>query len=134
MANVGVAREPLTNRLEVNENASKSTAGSWLANSDGRLKKDRKNLNSASVLQKIMQLQGVTYYWDDQQTSYSASRPTSLQYGLIAQEFQRVLPEFVSTDQEGFLQMAYGTLDPLFIEVFKAQQMQMEELKKNCKH
>ena len=128
--NVGVAREPLTNRLEVNGNASKSAAGSWLANSDGRLKKDRKNLNSASVLQQIMQLQGVTYFWDDQQTSYAASRPTSLQYGFIAQEFQSVLPDFVSTDKEGFLQMAYGTLDPLFIEAFKAQQGQIEALKK----
>lgn len=128
--NVGIAREPLTNRFEVNGNASKSTAGSWLANSDGRLKKNRKDIDGKTILQKIMQLNGVTYHWDDNKTSFASSRPSELQYGFIAQEFQEILPDFVSTDNEGFLQMAYGTLDPLFVEAFKEQQGQIQDLKK----
>jgi len=126
---VGLARTPLTNRLEVNGNASKSSAGSWLANSDGRLKKDINPIHSKDVLSRITQLQGVTYYWNDTVTSWSADRPPEIQYGFIAQDFQKEFPDLVSEDAEGYLQMGHGTLDPLFVEAFKAQQEQIEELK-----
>ncbi|MEK7411944.1 MAG: hypothetical protein AAB263_01355, partial [Planctomycetota bacterium] len=38
--NTGIRRTPLTNSLEVEGDASKSSAGDWLANSDARLKKN----------------------------------------------------------------------------------------------
>jgi hypothetical protein len=40
LGSVGVGRLPTANALEVQGNASKSTAGDWLANSDRRIKQD----------------------------------------------------------------------------------------------
>ncbi|MEM6699384.1 MAG: tail fiber domain-containing protein, partial [Bacteroidota bacterium] len=64
--NVGINKIIGTNdnALEVNGNASKSTAGNWLANSDARLKKNIKVLNSAQALEQLLSLQGITYEWN----------------------------------------------------------------------
>ena len=49
--------------------------------------------------------------------------------GVIAQEIQKVAPEAVSTDAEGYLSVAYGNLAGLLIEGIKEQQKQIDELK-----
>lgn len=108
-------REPTTNALEVNGNASKSSAGDWIANSDERLKKDIQPLQGA--LQKLQKLNGITYQWNDDKTG--ATRPTGSQMGFTAQNIQSVFPELVSRDAQGFLQTAYGTYDALYVEAIK---------------
>ncbi len=52
--NAGVRRIPSANAFEVQGNASKSTAGSWLANSDGRIKQDIQPINNATFSRSIM--------------------------------------------------------------------------------
>ena len=59
---VGIGMTPSTNLLEVNGTASKTAAGDWLANSDARLKKDIKQMDSKAVLDKMLALKGITYY------------------------------------------------------------------------
>lgn len=124
----GVGRVAATNRLEVEGTASKSTAGNWLANSDARLKKNIRPLDSEDVLQKMLALRGITYEWDDDQTG--SKRPEGVQYGFTAQNIQGVFPELVTEDNLGFLQTAYGTYDAMYVEALRAQQNQIEELKK----
>ena len=116
-SNVGLGMTPTTNKLEVNGTASKSTAGDWLANSDQRLKKNINTIPSGYALQKLLQLRGVTYEWNDDKTGYI--RPTGVQIGFIAQEIQKVFPEKVIEDAQGYLQTAYGDYDPLYIQAFK---------------
>lgn len=123
--NVGIRRTPTTNDLEVNGTASKSVAGSWLANSDRRLKKDIATINQTNALDKILALRGVTYQWNDTKTGMD--RPKGIQYGFIAQELMEVFPSKVSKDNLGYYQTAYGDYDPLFVQAFKEVNQKIEK-------
>ncbi len=124
---VGIGRTATTNLLEVEGNASKSSAGDWLANSDARLKTNIRQLNSEQVLQKLLSLQGVTYEWADDKTG--TQRPDGIQYGFTAQNIQQVFPSLVEEDALGYLQTAYGTYDAMYVEAIRALQQQITELK-----
>lgn len=115
----------LPNTLSVNGNASKSTAGSWLANSDRRLKKNIETITPKSALEKITSLRGVAYEWNDTQTGIE--RPTETQYGFIAQEIMEVFPEKVIEDGQGFYQTAYGDYDAFFVQAIKELKLQLQE-------
>ena len=52
------------------------------------------------------------------------------QIGLIAQDVEKVLPELVNTDSEGFKSVDYTKLGPVLIEAIKEQQQQIDQLKK----
>ena len=51
---------------------------------------------------------------------------TSLQTGFIAQEVQKIFPELVETDQEGFLSVNYTGLIPHLLEAIKDLKHQVE--------
>jgi len=121
---VGIGMTPSTNLLEVNGDASKTAAGDWLANSDARLKKDIKQMDSKAVLDKMLALKGITYYWND--TVTGSKRPTQLQYGFTAQNIQEVFPILVEEDSLGYLQTAYGTYDAMYVESMRALQQQID--------
>ena len=114
---LGVGRTPITNRLEVEGNASKSSAGDWLANSDERLKKNIVPLDPEEMVEKLLALKGIQYEWNDDKTG--TTRPTGTQYGFTAQNIQSVFPELVEEDGNGYLQTAYGTYDAMTIEVLR---------------
>jgi hypothetical protein len=114
---LGIGRDPETNRLEVNGNASKSTAGDWLANSDARLKKNIIPLKPEEMIQKMLALQGITYEWNDDQTG--TKRPEGIQYGFTAQNIQEVFPALVEEDARGYLQTPYGTYDAMMVEAIR---------------
>lgn len=111
--------------FESNGDARKATAGEWLANSDSRLKKDIASLDQEEMLSKVLKMRGVTYAWDDQVTEFS--RPEGTQLGFIAQDIQEVWPEKVTEDGKGYLQTAYGTYDPVFVEAIKALNAKIEQ-------
>jgi hypothetical protein len=115
---LGINRTPVTNPLEVNGNASKSSAGDWLANSDARLKKNIRHLDSGQMLEKLLALEGISYEWNDQVTG--SFRPEGTQLGFTAQNIQQVFPDLVEEDNLGYLQTAYGTYDPVVVEAIRA--------------
>ncbi|WP_299113215.1 tail fiber domain-containing protein, partial [uncultured Winogradskyella sp.] len=127
----GFSRIPTTNVIEVNGNASKTAAGDWLANSDGRLKKNINTFNETDALNRLLQMRGVTYEWNDNHTGNN--RPEGQQYGFIAQELQDVFPENVSLDNQGFYQTAYGTYDALYVQSIKALHTKIETLEQENK-
>ena len=124
--NVGVGMVPNANRLSVNGNASKTSAGDWVANSDARLKKNIQPLNSAATLDKMLALKGITYQWNDDKTGFD--RPSGETYGFTAQNIQEVFPELVSEDNLGYLQTAYGTYDAMYVECIRALNEKIEKL------
>ena len=71
-------------------------------------------------LEKVQQLRGVTYEWKD-----SGDRT----YGLIAQEVEKVIPELVDTDEEGYKGVGYQNMVSVLIEAVKEQQTQIDALK-----
>ncbi len=121
---IGIQRDPATNAFEVNGNASKSSAGDWLANSDERLKKNIAPIRNP--LEQLLRLKGITYQWNDTQTGLA--RPQGTQMGFTAQNIQKVFPELVSTDARGYLQTAYGTYDALLVEAIRELASKVEML------
>ena len=82
------------------------------------------------ILQKMLSLRGITYEGDDDQTE--STRPEGTMYGFTAQNIQKVFPELVTEDAQGYLQTAYGTYDAMYVEAIRALytlvQQQQEEL------
>lgn len=72
-------------------------------------------------LQKVSQINGYTYDFID--TKYTrverSTKVTSRFTGIIAQELEKVLPEAVHKDQNGFLSIAYGNVAGLLVEAIK---------------
>jgi len=125
---VGIGRTPTTNILEIEGQASKTTAGAFIANSDSRLKKDIQPITGDEALSKLTKLEGVTYYWNDNKTGIE--RPKEKQIGFIAQNIQKVFPDKVTTDKQGYLQTAYGDYDAIFVESIKALNEKIKAIEK----
>jgi hypothetical protein len=86
-------------------------ATAWGAQSDRRLKKDIKPVENA--LSKIQEINGVTY-------NYKVDKSDEpKRVGVIAQDVQKVLPEAVSKDEKGYLNVRYSELVPLTINAIK---------------
>ena len=58
------------------------------------------------------------------------SKPQKEQIGFSAQEVQKVLPQLVSTDNQGFLSVNYTAMIPILVEAIKEQQILIEALQK----
>lgn len=113
--------------FQVGGDASKNSPGSWSGHSDKRLKKNIHALNSADMLNKLLQLQGVTYEWNDKFTQ--TQRPTGVQMGFIAQNIESVFPDKIKKDANGFLMTAYSEYDPIFVEAIRELHQMITELK-----
>jgi len=88
--------------------------------SDVTLKDDVQVIDSA--LYKLLQVRGVTFVRND-------TEDTSRKAGVIAQEVEKVLPEVVSTSEDGLKSVAYGNLIALLIEAIKELNAEIETLK-----
>jgi hypothetical protein len=94
----GIQRNALNNAFEVNGNASKTTAGSWLANSDARIKTDISDIENA--LETIMLLHPVKFRYSDEWLRRNPSIENRVYYNFIAQEFGKIFPELVKGSGE----------------------------------
>jgi hypothetical protein len=98
--------------------------------SDRRLKKEITTLNNS--LEKVLKLKGVNYYWRNEEFP-ERNFSKKLQYGLIAQDLEKIIPELVETDDEGWKSIEYSHIVPLLIEAIKEQQKIIESQKKSIK-
>ena len=120
--NVGIGITNPTYKLHVN---GKIRTNGINETSDGRLKKDINKILNASELVKA--LEGVTYYWRTDEFP-DMDLDNRLQYGLIAQELEKVIPELVNTDSEGWKSVEYTHLVPILLEALKEQLGTIETL------
>lgn len=98
--------------------------GFW-AFSDQRLKQNVETINNP--MEKVMQLRGTTYSYRANETM---ELPEGNQYGFIAQELVKVVPEAVTQDATtGLYQVNYDAIIPLLVEGIKAQQTQIDSLR-----
>ena len=97
--NFGVGRQNSANRFEVEGNASKTTAGSWLANSDRRIKTDVRSIEGA--LDTLERVRPVSFRYTDEYRAAHPSIEDKAYYNVIAQEFAEVFPEYVQRSGEG---------------------------------
>jgi hypothetical protein len=87
--------------------------------SDIRLKKNFASIDNA--LSKVLSMNGKYYDWrttEFPQMNFLEGR----QVGVIAQEMEKILPEVVATDGEGYKSVEYGHIVPVLIEAIKEQQ------------
>jgi hypothetical protein len=95
---LGVRRTPSLNALEVEGDASKSTAGAWLANSDRRIKNSIEPVEGA--LEKLAKVRLVDFRYTPE---YLAQHPGILDrryLNVIAQEFAEIFPDHVHSSGE----------------------------------
>jgi hypothetical protein len=106
--------------------ASVSATGDVVAysSSDRRLKDNIKNIENP--IEKVQQLNGVTWEWNSNADDLQQSLPT---VGVIAQEVEEVLPQLVHDRENGYKGVDYAKLTGLLIEAIKEQQKQIDELK-----
>ena len=77
-----------------------------------------------NVLEKILQLRGVYFDWDDEHGG-------SHDLGMIAEEVGRIFPEIVSFELDGRYTtgMDYSKLTPILVEAIKQQQATIDQQK-----
>jgi cytoskeletal protein CcmA (bactofilin family) len=112
----------MTSRLTIGNTNSCTVAtgtGATSCTSDARLKSVQGD--ATGNLAKIMQLNPKYYTWNSDDTQ-------TIRMGLIAQNVQSVLPEFVITGQDGYLQLDYGSLVTPLIGAVQEQQAEIEAL------
>jgi hypothetical protein len=114
----GAAGAGGTQALVLDASSNLTATGNVTAYSDERLKTDIEIITDP--IGKILQLDGVTFTRID-----SGQRGL----GVIAQQVQRVLPELIVVDQNGYLSVAYGNLTGLLIEGVKAHEHDISQLK-----
>ena len=94
--------------------------GGCFTPSDLRLKENITPFTNA--IDKVSALRGIYF-------NLKGESPSKREVGVIAQEVEKVLPEVVSEDAQGYKSVDYSKLTPLLIEATKAQQVQIELLK-----
>ena len=94
--------------------------------SDRRLKNTINEFGN-DVIAKYFQLRPITYYWNQGKSS-----DTNLQYGLIAQEVEKLFPEMVLTASDSMQTKSvnYQALHAISLKVIQSQQVELDNLKK----
>jgi len=105
-------------------------SGNLYQSSDKRLKKDIKKIENA--LEKLITLNGITYLNENGNGNGNGndSQNNKRNTGLIAQEVNDVLPEAISTDSNGYYNLAYGNMAGLIIEAIKELKTEIDEIKR----
>jgi hypothetical protein len=90
--------------------------------SDERLKDNIQLISNP--IEKVQQLRGVEFDWNDK----SMFKAGKHDYGVIAQDVEKVLPELVKETHTGYLGVDYDKMIGLLIEVVKEQEKRIKEL------
>ena len=93
----------------------------FVQGSDSRLKDNIIPITNS--LDKVKSLRGVEFDWN------SGVNEGTHDVGLIAQEVEAVLPEAVTTQEDGYKNLAYTKVIPLLVEAMKEQQAMIDALK-----
>lgn len=80
--------------------------------------------------QKIAKLDGVTFTWNDLGPSWVEGRGTREDVGLLAQQVEQVIPEAVTTRDDGYKAVDYKRVIPLLVESIKELSARVAELEK----
>jgi hypothetical protein len=111
---VGINTDSPQFALHVNGEAGKPGGGAWSVASDARLKKDIRPLEQA--LARLLQLHGVTYEYKDPKTIHELP---GQQTGMVAQEVEKVFPEWVETAPDGMRRLSIRGFEALAVEALR---------------
>ena len=119
--NVGIGTTSPNYLLDVRGSIGNNTT---LHHSDIRWKKNVQSLPNS--LDMVTRLRGVNFEWRRDEFA-DMNFPAGKRIGLIAQEVEEVIPEVVSTTDDGYKSVAYANLVAVLIEAVKEQQKIIDE-------
>jgi hypothetical protein len=111
---VGIGTTAPTSTLSVNGVADKPGGGQWAVFSDARLKKNVKPLEGA--LERLMCLQGVSFEYKDPEAIHELP---GVQIGMIAQEVEKIFPDWVDTAPNGMKRLSVHGFEALTVEAMR---------------
>ena len=115
---------------EAHANTYYSNNTSILSYSDERLKENIKDLEPS--LNKVMSIKSRRYDLKSSDAKIKTGNNKN-QIGFVAQELEKVYPEFVSTNpKDGIKSVAYASLIPVLVKAIQEQQEQIETLTNKC--
>ena len=124
--NVGIGTDNPGFTLEVNGSAGKPGGGSWTVASDRRLKKNVRPLSGA--LDKLLAIHGVNFEYID---PAKINELSGERMGLIAQEVEKVFPDWVETGKDGYKRVTVRGLEALVVEALRELQAKhVDEMKR----
>ena len=109
-----------TTGLVFNPSTGTLSATIFTSLSDETQKTNIRPVENAAYI--VSQMNGVYYDWIDGHNTGSV--------GVIAQEMEQVLPEVVSTNDQGLKSVSYGNIVGVLIEAIKEQQVRIGELER----
>lgn len=126
---VGIGTTAPTDTLSVSGTASKTGGGSWSVFSDERLKTIKGSFNRG--LKAAMQLQPVRYeYKPDNALGLKSGDET---VGFGARQLQKIIPEAVTTNANGYLQVNNDPIIWTMLNAIKEQQQEILKLRKEIR-
>jgi hypothetical protein len=126
---VGIGTTAPDQMLSVNGEASKVGGGSWQSFSDERLKVIKGEFRTG--LNAVMQLRPLRYeYKKDNPVGINSTKEY---IGFGAQAVQKVIPEAVSANAQGYLMVNSDPILWSMVNAIQEQQKQIEELKKEIR-
>jgi hypothetical protein len=123
--NVGIGTNAPTDKLSVNGTASKPGGGSWAVFSDERLKNVKGLFTSG--LSAVMRLQPIRYEYKPVNALNLDSKGEYVGFG--AQALQKVIPEAVSRNGNGYLQVNNDPIIWTMLNAIKEQQKEIVQLR-----
>jgi hypothetical protein len=126
--NVGIGTPYPNYKLDVRGTIGNNTT---LYHSDIRWKADIKHIKYG--INELMKLNSISYLWkvnDYPEMGFDKGD----QFGFIAQEFEKIIPELVRTDNDGYKSIDYVKLIPVLVEAIQEQQGQIESTKQENEH
>jgi len=126
--NIGIGTTKATEKLNVSGNICYT--GTIGACSDIRYKENIIPLSNP--LSSVLSMNGFYYTWKKEMfpdKNFSDNR----QIGFSAQEVEKLYPEVVLTDANGYKSVDYGRLTPVLVEAIKEQQQEIKELQEQVK-
>jgi len=121
--NLAVCGTPGTSGFELYVVGDIGYTGICQQTSDIRYKKNIETINSA--LDKVTSLRGVTFNFRTDEFK-DMNFPEGNNYGFIAQELKKVIPELVGQNDDGYYSVNYINLAPVLAEAIKEQQKIIE--------
>lgn len=110
------------------DDAAKLITSTWTTTSDMRLKTFDGNYTKG--LKEIVKLNSIMYHYAK---GNARNLATDVQgYGFSAQEVQKVFPEAVKMEEDGYLSLNIHPILVAYVNAFKEQQQQIEELQQKA--
>ncbi len=121
--NVGIGTTAPAHKLDVVGTAGLTTGTAWTNTSDVRLKTIESGLTGSS-LDKLLQLNPISFRWNELHNQKYGLSSDKLNFGFVAQEVELIFPSLISTDAEG-----YKWYNPSGFEAILTAAMQEMDLK-----